>query len=115
MTTAQFAPSIPWGDRTALLPKKMGYVLSLDVTAEANGPQLTVRSSRQQALRHLFDEAVITMPEGLRCDIPTGRIERGDGEIGAPEDPSSQDLHLRLRIDLGLAGLLNVECVGVVN
>ena len=76
MTTPMFAPSVPWGDRTNLLPKSMLYAFSVELTAVANGRFLIVqKAATTKGIRHLFDDTVVTMPEGLVCDIPSGTIE----------------------------------------
>jgi len=119
MTAQSTALSTPWGDRTVLIPKKMLYVCSLTVGAHARGPYLLLgaiesNDGRDGDLRNLFDDTFITMPDGVRCDLPVGTILRGQGEIGSAEDPSSPKLSLRLSIQLG-ANLLLVECLGCVN
>lgn len=104
----------PWGDRTYLLPKEMAYVLSLYMKVEINGRYLTVLG-QEGALSHLFGKTVVTMPEGLRCDLPTGQLASGDGEIGTPDDPTSVALQLRLHLTLNGAENLLMDCLGVVN
>ena len=115
-TTAQLAQSTPWGDRTRLLPKAMTYALSLDIEAETIGPFLKVKSSNEKVLRHLFGDAVLVTPEGLSCDLPTGSVESGDGEIGDPNDPASVGVRLRVRTKIEPVELaLHFECLGIVN
>ncbi|HVZ88520.1 MAG TPA: hypothetical protein VHG72_16225 [Polyangia bacterium] len=104
----------PWGDRTYLLPKSMAYVLSLYLRAEINGRYLTVRS-QDSALWQLFGESVVTMPEGLRCDLPTGDLAGGTGEVGTPDDPTSVALELRLQLQLNQTEKLLLSGLGVVN
>ena len=114
-------PPAPWGSRTQLLPKSMRYALSLDVTAAVQGPYLKVKPSSENCLRHLFDHAIVVMPEGLRCDVPVGRIRSGDGEIGTVDDPTSSHLLINLQLDVAdparnqPPSLVNIECVGTVN
>jgi hypothetical protein len=103
-----------WGDRTELLPKEMGYVLSLYLRVQVNDRYLTV-VPQKRALHHLFKDTVVTMPEGLRCDLPVGDLASGAGEIGSPDDPSSVALQLRLRAMLHGGENLLLDCVGVVN
>ncbi len=104
----------PWGDRTYLLPKSMVYVLSLYLRAEVNGRFLTVCAD-DGVLSHLFGDSVVTMPEGLRCDLPVGDLTGGTGEIGASDDPSSVALQLRLQLVLNGTENLLMDCLGVVN
>jgi len=104
----------PWGDRTYFLPKEMVYVLSLYMRAEVNGRYLSV-SADDGALSHLFGDTVVTMPEGLRCDLPSGDLAGGTGEIGAPDDPSSTALQLRLQLVLNGTDNLLMECTGVLD
>jgi NAD-dependent oxidoreductase involved in siderophore biosynthesis len=120
MTAQAKTLSIPWGDRTALIPKKMLYVCSLTVGAHARGPYLLLGAferdeDREEDLRNLFGDAVMTMPDGMRCDLPVGTILRGQGEMGSAEDPRSPKLSLRLSIELGGGNLLLVECLGSVS
>ena len=96
---------VPWGDRTSLIDKAMVYAFSLEVRALSKGPYLTVENAQpkqpedtdQYGVRHVFGETIVTMPEGLRCDVPMGYIEGGDGEIGDPNDSASCWLNLRVR------------------
>jgi hypothetical protein len=104
----------PWGDRTYLLPKDMGYVLSLYLKAVVNGRYLTVQP-HSRGLSHLFDEVVVTTPDGLRCDVPIGDVTGGTGEIGSPDDPSSIALQLRLQLTLNRTEKLLMDCTGVAN
>jgi hypothetical protein len=104
----------PWGDRTYLLPKEMGYVMSLYARATANGSYLMV-APQDGALRHLFGDREVTMPDGLRCDLPVGDLANGSGEIGSTVNPASAALRLQLQIDLNAAEKLLMDCRGVVN
>jgi len=104
----------PWGDRTYLLPKAMGYVLSLYARATVSGSYLTV-APQAEALRHLLGDKEVTMPEGLRCDLPVGDLVGGSGEIGSPIDPTSGALRLQLQIDLNRSEKLLMDCRGVIN
>jgi len=98
MTTSTLVQQTPWGDRTALLDKGMRYAFSLDVNFDAHGTHLTLAKTQPAlGLRHLFDEKVVTMPERLRCDVPTADVTGGDGEIGDPNDPLSASLRLHLQ------------------
>jgi hypothetical protein len=116
MNKPNLVTAIPWGERTALLPKAMVYAFSLDVEATCNGAYLTVTNSRNNGLRHLFDQDVVSMSEGSRCDIPTGRVESGDGQLGDPYDPSSCWLDLRVRATLvDSSATLFFDTKGVVN
>lgn len=103
-----------WGDRTALLPKSMLYVLSLCARVQIGGRYLTVLAGKG-ALYHVFDDRVVTMPEGLRCDLPTGDLVGGTGELGSADDPASQALKLRLQLALKPNERLLMECLGVIN
>lgn len=114
--TAKVRMAVPWGERTSLLPKAMVYGLSLDVEATSNGPYLKVDESSPIHVRHMFDESIVVMPEGLRCDVPRGRIAGGDGEIGAANDPTSCWLGLRVRSTIqGGDAKLYFAMRGVVN
>jgi hypothetical protein len=121
--TAKKAMGHLWGERTSLVHKAMVYAFSLDVRALSKGPYLTVKGvDRERAeetetygVRHLFEETIVTMPEGLRCDVPTGCIDGGEGVIGDPTDPASCWLNLRLRSTLrGGHAMLNFATNGVV-
>jgi hypothetical protein len=76
----------------------MRYAFSLEVLFEAHGTHLTLAKAQQPkaGIRHLFDETVVTMPEKLRCDIPTAEVISGDGDVGDPQDPLSPSLRIRL-------------------
>ena len=114
--TSKLRMAVPWGERTSLLPKAMVYGLSLDVEATSHGPYLTIEKSSQSHVRHMFDESIVTMPEGLRCDVPCGHIAGGDGEIGAANDPTSCWLGLRVRSTIqGGDAKLYFAMRGVVN
>jgi hypothetical protein len=116
MTTRNLVTALPWGERTALLPKAMVYAFSLDVDAICNGAYMKVGRSTENGLRHLFDQDIVAMPEGIRCDVPAGRIESGDGQLGDPNDPSSCWLQLRIRSLLEDSGAtLFFDTKGVVN
>jgi hypothetical protein len=124
MNTAKNIMSVPWGDRVHLLPKAMIYAFSLDVRLGSNGPYLKplpppavgASSPPPAELRHLFDQSIITMPEGLRCEVPTGVVERADGEIGDCKDPSSCWLALRICTKLREPdATLHFETTGVIN
>jgi hypothetical protein len=115
MTAARVITSIPWGDRSRLLPKTMSYAFSLDVRFTCHGPYLEVQPSKRSGVRHLFEDSIVTLPEG-RCDVPSGRVIRGDGEIGDSKDPTSNWLFLRVRTLVGrVPAPLYFECRGVVN
>lgn len=103
-----------WGDRSYLLPKDMVYVLSLNLRAQINGQYLQVLSA-EDGLDHIFGDTVVTMPEGVRCDLPVGKVAGGQGQIGTAEDPTSVALELRLRLLLNGTEMLHVECAGVAN
>jgi len=113
LDTSRLPKPVPWGDRSELLPKKMRYALSLDAEAEG-GPYLVVRPSSDNALRHLYDETVVTMPEGLRCDVPRAKIISGDGELASPFDSSSPNLRLGISAELDDGNILNIGCEGVM-
>lgn len=114
--TAKVRMAVPWGERTTLLPKAMVYGLSLDVEAISNGPYLKVEESSQVQVRHMFDESIVVMPEGLRCDVPRGHIAGGDGEIGAANDPTCSWLGLSVRSTIqGGDAKLYFAMRGVVN
>lgn len=115
MNAANMVTSMPWGDRTHLLPKAMLYAFSLDVNATSDGPYLKVTSSKQGGLRHLFGQSIITMPEGIRCDVPMGNVEAGDGEFGDTGDPSSPWLCIKIRTKLDPGATLYFDCTGVIN
>jgi hypothetical protein len=115
MTAARVITSIPWGDRSRLLPKTMSYAFSLDVGFTCRGPYLEVHPSERISVRHLFEESIVTLPEG-RCDVPSGTVTGGDGEIGDAKDPTSNWLFLRVRTLVGpVPAPLYFECRGVVN
>jgi hypothetical protein len=122
--TAKQAMGHLWGERTRPLHKAMVYALSLDVRATSKGRYLTVERvapepamlAKDYALRHLFEETTVMMPEGLRCDLPVGSIESGTGEVGSPTDPTSCWFELRLRSVLEKAtATLTFDMTGVVN
>jgi len=122
--TAKQAMGQLWGERTRPLHKAMVYALSLDVRASSKGRYLTVErvapepaaQAKDYALRHLFEETTVVMPEGLRCDLPVGSVENGAGEIGSPTDPTSCWFELRLRSVLERAtATLTFDMTGVVN
>jgi hypothetical protein len=94
----------------------MVYAFSLDVDAEGHGPYLRLVPSSDLGLRHLFEETIVTMPEGLRCDVPRGRVHGGAGEIGEVNDPASCWLGLRVCTMLeGTGATLSFEARGVIN
>jgi hypothetical protein len=124
--TSTTVSSIPWGDRTRLLPKAMSYALSLEVDVTSVGSQLRLKNGdARPRLWHLFEQRTIATPEGLLCDVPTGMVDVADGEIGDSADPASPWFWLRLTLKLGelrdrevvpVPGLvLQSECLGVVN
>jgi len=124
MTTAKKAMGLLWGERTSLIHKAMVYAFSLDVRARSNGPYLTIERAapsraddhEQYGVRHLFEETTVTVPEGLRCDVPTGYIDSGAGKIGDTLDPTSSWLEMRVRSTLeGGDARLYFDATGVVN
>lgn len=104
----------PFGDRLALWPKSMVYVLSLYAKARLDGRNLTVLP-HARSLYELNDKNVVTMPEGLQCDLPFADIVAGSGQIGLPEDPTSVQLKLRLQLEMNDRAKLLMDCLGVVN
>lgn len=88
-------PVPTWGDRISLLPKRMGYVLSLELTATMQGRLLTVQPG-ESALSHLLGHEVVTMPDGARCDLPTIAITHGAGRLGTVVAPDAPVLSLQL-------------------
>lgn len=115
MTAARVITTIPWGDRTRLLPKLMSYAFSLDLDVSSQGRQLQVKPSSCIGLRHVFEDSIVTLPEG-RCDVPSGYVTGGDGEIGEATDPNSNWLFLRVRTMVGtVPAPLYFQCRGVVN
>ena len=115
MTAAKVIPRTPWGDRTRLLSKTMSYAFSIDLDVTCRGPYLEVNESKSVGVRHLFEESIVTLPEG-RCDVPSGSVTGGDGEIGDAKDPTSNWLSLRVRTMVGqVPAPLYFECRGVVN
>jgi hypothetical protein len=115
MSAPRLPSAVPWGDRSQLIPKHMLYAVSLDVETEANGPYLVVRPTSEKALRHLYDETTVTMPEGLRCDVPTAKILNGDGDLASPYDPSSTSLRIGISAQLEDGNVLNIACEGVLS
>lgn len=116
MNDTKLRMAVPWGERTTLLPKAMVYGLSLDVEASSHGQYLMVEKSTELQVRHMFDESIVTMPEGLRCDVPRGQVAGGDGEVGAASDPTSCWLGLRVRSTVqGGDAMLYFTMRGVVN
>ena len=129
--TAKRIMGVPWGERTRLIDKVMVYAFSLDVRARSKGPYLTVEPEPPRAgsnaegprveeerfgVRHLFGETTVTTPDGLRCDVPTGNVDSGEGEIGDPNDPLSSWLSLRVRSTLeGGITQVHFDMTGVVN
>lgn len=123
--TAPIAPH--WGDRTKLLSKAMSYALSLEFDAVGRGSHLEVTPSqdvkgaasktpeKEQRLRHLFDQRIVVTPDGLRCDVPTGWIVSGSGQIGDPADISTSWLTFRIRTTVPPEVKLLVEALGVIN
>ena len=118
--------SIPWGDRTRLLPKATAYAFSLDVRTRSDGPYLSASEQQSETgLRHLFSQPMVEMPEGLRCDVPTGKVISANGEIGDASDPRSNWFRLRVLASLGspdtgptpskYAATLSFSCTGVLN
>jgi hypothetical protein len=122
--TAKQAMGFLWGERTSPLHKAMVYAFSLDVRATSQGPCLTVARAatpspaqpESYGVRHLFHESTVTMPEGVRCDVPTGFIESGSGQLGSLADPAACwfDLRLRSVIDEAKASL-TFDAAGVVD
>src|ERR1700722_3711885 len=103
MTTSALVSGVPFGERTELLPKQMRYALSLEFVATATGLFLDVAATPKDAasaLRHLFDETLVTMPEGVRCDVPRCTILSGNGQIGTASDPKSSKLLVELDVEL---------------
>jgi hypothetical protein len=124
MTAAKRAMGLLWGERTSLIHKSMVYAFSLEVRARSRGPYLTVERAApsrgdahgQYGVRHLFEETTVVIPEGLRCDVPTGYVESGTGKIGDTLDPTSCWLELRVRSSLeGGDARLYFDATGVVN
>lgn len=113
-----------WGERASLIHKSMVYAFSLEVRARSNGPYLTVErmaprrphTHEEYGVRHLFEETTVVIPEGLRCDVPTGYVDGGTGKIGDTLDPTSCWLEMRVRSSLeGGDGKLYFDATGVVN
>jgi hypothetical protein len=104
----------PWNDRTVLLPKQMLYAVSLHLTAVANGPYLRIVGG-EGGISHLLGDAMITTPEGLRCEVPSGHILGGEGEVGSAADPSSSALRLKINAELSPGGPLLLAATGVVS
>jgi hypothetical protein len=118
MNTAKVLSSVPWGDRVYLLPKGMVYVFSLDLKAIKTGSSLRLEPDGQSrdGLRHLFDQSIVTSPEGLRCEVPTATVEGGSGEFGDPNDPSSCWIKLKIATKVEDSdATLHFETTGVVN
>jgi hypothetical protein len=123
---ASVVSSIPWGDRTRLLPKATAYAFSIDLSLQSTGPYLTFREQRQPegGLRHLFGQSMVLMPGGVACEVPTGTIFAANGEIGDPGDPSSNWLKLQIQAGIGELGqdgdlgryptTLSFSCTGVL-
>lgn len=128
MTTPAIVSSLPFGERTELLPKSMRYALSLEFSAAATGLYLIVdpsvkagAASDNSALRHLFEEKIVTMPEGIRCDIPVCTVLSGNGHIGTASDPRSSKFLVEINTELdeintelGKRTPMNLTCRGVV-
>jgi hypothetical protein len=95
--------SIPWGDRTRLLPKATAYAFSLDVLVRRDGPYLSIEKPYQfeEGLRHLFGQPMVEMPGGLHCEVPTGRIISANGEVGEARNKESTWFELRLQAGIG--------------
>jgi hypothetical protein len=118
MTTSSLVQAKPWGERTELLPKHMRYAASLEFTATSSGLFLAVEKSAENtsALRHLFGERIITVPEGIRCSVPQRcEIRSGNGRIGTPSAPYSPNLLVEIDAGLDDGTLMNLVCTGVVS
>jgi hypothetical protein len=117
MIETHLIPTTPWGNRTELLPKKMGYISSLNFLVMTNGPYLLHYDAREQkrAFRHLFDERVTTLPEGAACELPIGDIRRVSGQLGTLSAPFTPPLKLTIAGKLDDNAVVNINCSGVVN
>jgi hypothetical protein len=115
MNTNGYASSVSWGDRTRLLSKDMAYVFSVDFAARSQGTRLRVEPAGSSGLRHVFGHSVVTTADGTPADVPTGRINWGDLEIGDSLGISPAWANLRLTIDLTAGAVLSLESSGVVN
>jgi len=103
---ANLVSSVPWGDRTRLLPKATAYAFSIDLVVLGDGPYLSTPKALQQlqpmgGLRHMFAQPIVEMPGGLRCEVPTGTVVSADGEIGDAGDAHSNWMRLRIVTRLG--------------
>ncbi|HLK92526.1 MAG TPA: hypothetical protein VKZ18_21700 [Polyangia bacterium] len=118
MTTPSLVPATPWGERIELLPKHMRYAASLEFRATTGGLFLDVEPSagKTSAIRHLFDEAIITVPEGIRCSVPRRcDIRSGYGQIGTASAPRSSNLLVGISAKLDDDTFMNLTCTGVAS
>lgn len=129
MTTPALVSSLPFGERTELLPKHMRYALSLEFSAMATGLYLIVDPTPKgavlpddSALRHLLDEKIVTVPEGVRCNVPACTILSGNGHIGTASDPHSSKFVAEINTELDEINVelnnkktpMNLACRGVI-
>jgi len=91
----------------------MRYVSSLDVSVDATGPYLFFGAAQERAFRHLFRETVVTLPEGLVCELPTLDIRRVTTQIGTAAALYSPDLSIDIASIAGDGKVVNVKCSGV--
>jgi len=98
--------SVPWGDRTRLLPKATAYAFSVDLSVISDGPYLSMPEAVQKrqpagGLRHMFAQPIVEMPGGMRCEVPRGTVVSADGEIGDSDARHSNWIRLRIVARLG--------------
>jgi hypothetical protein len=125
--SAYVVSSVPWGDRTRLLPKATLYVFSLDVVVQGDGPYLSLAGGEQPntGLRHLFSHRVVQVPGGQHCEVPTGTAFAANGEVGEADDPTSNWFNLRVQAGIGeleaksgvptYATTVTFSCTGVLD
>jgi len=121
MMTPATVSALPFGERTDLLAKHMRYGLSLEFQGEATGIHLIVTPGPGDAtkpgspgFRHLFDEKLVTMPEGGRVDIPACQILSGRGQLGTAKDPRCASFVVDMNTVLDDGKPMNLTCRGVV-
>jgi hypothetical protein len=92
MTTSPSQPPFQWGERTALLDKTLAYVFSMDLAFTLRAPNFGSIGPLGQGIRavvafdrgstfHVLDEVLVTTPDGVVRDVPSGDVQRVDDRM----------------------------------
>lgn len=86
------APSLHWGERTDLLPRRTAYVFSLDVSYAVASASIALfedgfalparaRATRGWSTYHVFDEDLVTTADGVVREVPRVRVVTGSDRM----------------------------------